>query len=530
MINFKKAYSFKIMSLITIGLFILNSPAYGTDLPDRSHLRSHLLSDSPEGRERLNDGLVKIDDSHAGSNLTPEPLQAFSIINERAVGVIQDFVISANKFLKDKGLIGTGIGIRTMRVKYCSFVYGFMIAGSDIDDFKIYYTGIPDDLIAQLRADLVQLLQDENISASGSHQAPQWIEIHDDSEVAEKERGKSHPIYTVYSAAEEIFPFIDENGKYQPLAWLFEMAHEHTVDKIIARFQISVLTGSLDTASALQLIGDKVKNQPYIQARYASVKEWIEQNGMKRLEPHATDLIEQLHGARAFDVEASGVKTIVVPEKNIDSFKDALGVLLDNGLVEISVSQNGLIPIWAMPDVFTGGLRSIRIEIESCSSDQVRNILREVSAQHNTYALIRSFDNATSIASAVGDETVDSLVQSLGVDSAVAITACYDRLVSKSTSSMALYLLSIFDSQTNEKVQRIIIYIIHDIIKALYPMMSIDERDVMRAALNGCGIQKYLNDHPELKYQKEAFDDIRRMVEHPMLFYKAQRDKINSAL
>ena len=62
MINFKKAYSFKIISLITIGLFLLNSTAYGTDLLDRGNLRSHFLSDSPEGRERLNGGLAKVKD------------------------------------------------------------------------------------------------------------------------------------------------------------------------------------------------------------------------------------------------------------------------------------------------------------------------------------------------------------------------------------------------------------------------------------------------------------------------------------
>jgi len=60
MINFKKAYNLKIISLIVAGLFLLNSTAYGIDLSEKSHLRNHLLSNSKKGEERLKDSLVEV--------------------------------------------------------------------------------------------------------------------------------------------------------------------------------------------------------------------------------------------------------------------------------------------------------------------------------------------------------------------------------------------------------------------------------------------------------------------------------------
>lgn len=55
----KKAYNSKIISLIVIGLFLLNSTAYGIDLSKKTHLRNHLLSNSQKGEKRLEDGLVE---------------------------------------------------------------------------------------------------------------------------------------------------------------------------------------------------------------------------------------------------------------------------------------------------------------------------------------------------------------------------------------------------------------------------------------------------------------------------------------
>ena len=58
MLNIKKVFNLKIVSLALIGFFILNSAVYGIDLPAKSLLRTNLLSSTEEGQQRLKDGLA----------------------------------------------------------------------------------------------------------------------------------------------------------------------------------------------------------------------------------------------------------------------------------------------------------------------------------------------------------------------------------------------------------------------------------------------------------------------------------------
>ncbi|MFC1666310.1 hypothetical protein ACFL0P_00370 [Candidatus Omnitrophota bacterium] len=57
MINFKKLFSIKIISLVVAVTFFVTSTSYGIDISDRIHLRTPLLSNSNEGTNRLKQAL-----------------------------------------------------------------------------------------------------------------------------------------------------------------------------------------------------------------------------------------------------------------------------------------------------------------------------------------------------------------------------------------------------------------------------------------------------------------------------------------
>ncbi|MFC1666327.1 GNAT family N-acetyltransferase [Candidatus Omnitrophota bacterium] len=57
MINFKKLFSMRIVSLVVAVTFFVTSTSYGIDIPDRSHLRTPLLTNSDQGTSRLKQAL-----------------------------------------------------------------------------------------------------------------------------------------------------------------------------------------------------------------------------------------------------------------------------------------------------------------------------------------------------------------------------------------------------------------------------------------------------------------------------------------
>ena len=67
--RFKKDYNLKIISLFIAVTFFLSSTAYGIDLSEKAYLRTHILSNSEEGRNRLRDGLTAMLDL---KGLTPK--------------------------------------------------------------------------------------------------------------------------------------------------------------------------------------------------------------------------------------------------------------------------------------------------------------------------------------------------------------------------------------------------------------------------------------------------------------------------